>query len=87
MNALLRDRRFGRTYHHLASDEQMGRPCAPEWHAPFWHLVRSGILDMEPPDHTRVRRLVSKALTPRMAEGLRPHDLLRPWSADICRMY
>lgn len=87
VNALLRDRRFGRTYHHLASDEDMDRPSAPEWHAPFWHLVRSGILDMEPPDHTRVRRLVSKAFTPRMAEGLRPHDLLRPWSADICRMY
>lgn len=53
VNALLRDRRFGRTYHHLASDEEMDRPSAPEWHAPFWHLVRSGILDMEPPDHTR----------------------------------
>jgi cytochrome P450 len=33
VNALLRDRRFGRTYHHLASDEQIGRPSAPEWHA------------------------------------------------------
>jgi cytochrome P450 len=131
VNTLLRDRRFGRTYHHLASDEEMGRPSPPESHAPFWHLVRSGILDMEPPDHTRVRRLVSKAFTPRMAEGLRPHvqrlmdenvdavagageidlipsiaeplpvaviaqllgvpdedrHLLRPWSADICRMY
>jgi cytochrome P450 len=131
VNASLRDRRFGRTYHHLATDEEMGRPSAPEWHAPFWHLVRSGILDMEPPDHTRVRRLVSKAFTPRMAEALRPHvqrlmdenvdvvagageidlipsiaeplpvaviaqllgipdedrHLLRPWSADICRMY
>ena len=72
VNALLRDRRFGRTYHHLATDPEMGRPEAPEWHAPFWHLIRSGILDMEPPDHTRVRRLVSKAFTPKMVEGLRP---------------
>jgi cytochrome P450 len=72
VNSLLRDRRFGRTYHHLAADHEMGRPETPDWHAPFWHLIRSGILDMEPPDHTRVRRLVSKAFTPKMVEGLRP---------------
>jgi cytochrome P450 len=72
VNALLRDRRFGRTYHHVATHAEMGRPEEPDRHAPFWHLIRSGILDMEPPDHTRVRALVSKAFTPRMVEGLRP---------------
>ncbi|MGH2590811.1 MAG: cytochrome P450 [Actinomycetota bacterium] len=131
VNALLRDRRFGRTYHHLATNAEMGRPDEPEWHAPFWNLIRAGILDMEPPDHTRVRRLVAKAFTPRYVEGLRPmvqritdslvdevsgageFDMLptiaeplpvtviaemlgvpeqdrvhlRPWSADICKMY
>lgn len=131
VNALLRDRRFGRTYHHLATHAEMGRPAEPEWHAPFWNLIRSGILDMEPPDHTRVRRLVAKVFTPRYVEGLRAtvqrvmdglvadlhgageFDLLptvaeplpvtiiaemlgipetdrthlRPWSADICKMY
>ena len=71
VNALLRDRRFGRTYLHVATHAEMGRPEEPEWHAPFWHLIRSGILDMEPPDHARVRRLVAKAFTPRMVEGLR----------------
>ena len=49
----------------------MGRPPEPDWHAPFWSLIRSGILDMEPPDHTRVRRLVAKVFTPRYVEGLR----------------
>ncbi len=71
VNALLRDRRFGRTYHHIATHAEMGRPEDPDWHGPFWHLIRSGILDMEPPDHTRVRSLVSKAFTPRMVEGMR----------------
>lgn len=71
VNGLLRDRRFGRTYHHVALHAEMGRPEEPESHAPFWHLIRSGILDMEPPDHTRVRSLVSKAFTPRMVEGMR----------------
>ena len=130
VNALLRDRRFGRTYRHLAGHAEMGHPDPPEWHAPFWDLINAGILDMEPPNHTRVRRLVSKAFTPRFVEGLRPRvqaimddlvdavadagefDLLqvaeplpvtviaemlgvpetdrqhlRPWSADICKMY
>ena len=131
VNALLRDRRFGRTYHHIATHTEMGRPDEPEWHRPFWSLIRAGILDMEPPDHTRVRRLVAKAFTPRYVEGLRPmvqramdslvdgvdgmdgFDMLptiaeplpvtviaemlgvpeadrhhlRPWSADICKMY
>ena len=73
VNALLRDKRFGRTYLHVATHAQMGRPEEPEWHEPFWWLIRNGILDMEPPDHTRVRRLVSKAFTPKMVEGLRPH--------------
>ncbi|HJW62401.1 MAG TPA: cytochrome P450, partial [Actinomycetes bacterium] len=38
---------------------------------PFWHLIRNGMLDREPPDHTRLRRLVAKAFTPRMVERLR----------------
>jgi cytochrome P450 len=130
VNSLLRDRRIGRTYLHAATHAEMGHPDPPAWHGPFWDLINAGILDMEPPNHTRVRRLVSNAFTPRFVENLRPrvqgimHDLvdqvggsgefdlmqvaeplpvtviaemlgvpsadqhhLRPWSADICKMY
>ncbi|MGN6244569.1 MAG: cytochrome P450 [Motilibacteraceae bacterium] len=77
VNALLRDRRLGRSYLHVASHAEMGRPEDPEHLAPFWRLVRAGMLDVEPPDHTRLRRLVSKAFTPRTVEQLRPrvHEL------------
>jgi cytochrome P450 len=71
VNALLRDRRLGRSYLHVATHEEFGRPAEPEFLAPFWNLIRAGMLDVEPPDHTRLRRLVSKAFTPRMVEGLR----------------
>jgi len=71
VNALLRDRRFGRTYRHLATPAEMGRDPDTQAHAPFWRVVRNGMLDREPPDHTRLRALVSRAFTPRTVENLR----------------
>ncbi|MGH2684740.1 MAG: cytochrome P450, partial [Actinomycetota bacterium] len=49
VGALLRDRRLGRTYLHLASHAEMGRPEDTREAAAFWKLIRDGILDMEPP--------------------------------------
>ncbi|MDN3353905.1 cytochrome P450 [Actinomadura sp. DC4] len=83
VNALLRDRRLGRSYLHVATHEEFGRPDEPEFLAPFWSLVRAGMLDVEPPDHTRLRRLVSKAFTPRMVEGLRTR--IRELAGDLAR--
>jgi cytochrome P450 len=71
VNRLLRDRRLGRTYLHQSTHAQMDRPEPPEWHAPFHELNDAGILDMEPPDHTRLRRLVLKAFTPSTVESMR----------------
>ena len=71
VNGLLRDRRLGRTYRHVATDEEMGHAPPDPALRPFWHLIEHGILDMEPPTHTRVRRLVAKAFSPKMVESMR----------------
>jgi cytochrome P450 len=72
VDALLRDRRLGRPYLHVATHEEFGRTAEPAFLRPFWDLIRAGMLDVEPPAHTRLRRLVAKAFTARMVEGLRP---------------
>ncbi|MBY8868442.1 cytochrome P450 [Streptomyces sennicomposti] len=71
--ALLRDRRLGRTYRHRFTHAEFGRTPPPPAHEPFHVLNDHGMLDLEPPDHTRIRRLVSKAFTPRTVERLKPY--------------
>ncbi|MFB6990736.1 cytochrome P450 [Streptomyces sp. NPDC056304] len=72
VSALLRDRRLGRTYLHRFTHEEFGRTPPPAEHEPFHTLNGQGLLDLEAPDHTRIRRLVSKAFTPRTVEQLVP---------------
>ncbi|MFD8071932.1 cytochrome P450 [Streptomyces sp. NPDC059718] len=72
VSALLRDRRLGRTYLHRFTHEEFGRTAPPPEHEPFTTLNGNGLLDLEAPDHTRIRRLVSKAFTPRTVERLTP---------------
>ncbi len=73
VSALLRERRLGRTYQHRFTHEDFGRTAPRPEHEPFHTLNDHGMLDLEPPDHTRIRRLVSKAFTPRTVEQLRPY--------------
>ncbi|MGW0538463.1 cytochrome P450 [Streptomyces sp. NPDC003032] len=73
VSALLRDRRLGRTYLHRFTHEEFGRTAPPPEHEPFHVLNDNGMLDLEAPTHTRIRRLVSKAFTPRTVDRLRPY--------------
>ncbi|HEY4624985.1 MAG TPA: cytochrome P450 [Blastococcus sp.] len=62
-NAVLRDRRLGRIW---ADKEPAGR------FESFNLIHRNAILEMEPPDHTRLRRLISAAFARGHVERLRP---------------
>lgn len=81
VSALLRDRRLGRTYQHRFTHEDFGRTAPAPEHEPFHVLNDHGMLDLEPPDHTRIRRLVSKAFTPRTVERLVPY--VRDLAGDL----
>jgi cytochrome P450 len=68
----LRDRRLGRTYEHLYSHAAVGRPEPdPRW-SRFREHERWSLLSLEPPDHTRIRQLISKVFTVRSVTQLRP---------------
>ncbi|MFJ7987524.1 cytochrome P450 [Streptomyces sp. NPDC096351] len=81
VSALLRDRRLGRTYTHRFTHEEFGREAPDAAHEPFHTLNDHGLLDLEGADHGRIRRLVSKAFTPRTVEDLAP--TVRRLAADL----
>jgi unspecific monooxygenase len=71
-NLLLRDRRFGRQILHVASREELGLP-EPEAHLANFDLAeRYSLLEIEPPEHTRLRTMVNRAFVSRHIEKLRP---------------
>jgi cytochrome P450 len=79
VRSCLRDKRLGRNFRHVMSAEEIGvPPLDPRWQA-FWDSERWSLLWMEPPDHTRIRKLVAAAFTPRSVEALRKpaHELAR----------
>lgn len=73
--AILKDRRFGRDVRHAVpiddidptTFERIYPPTYPLW----TRLIRDSFIDLEPPRHTRVRRLVQWAFTRRASESYR----------------
>ncbi len=76
VSAAFRDRRLGTTFLHRYTAEELGLdPTIPAWRDPRWTdfqaFERWELLNLEPPVHTRLRRLVLEAFTPRAVEALR----------------
>lgn len=88
VHAVLRDRRLGRDYTHVFSHADVGRVDPDSRWADFHEHEAWSLLCLEPPDHTRIRRLISKVFTPSAVARLRPHidatsDALLDHCADL----
>src|SRR5919109_5296011 len=71
VRACLRDKRLGRNFRHVLTEDEIGvPPLDPRWQS-FWQTERWSLLWLEPPDHTRIRKLVAAAFTPRAVDSLR----------------
>src|SRR4029078_9487291 len=66
-------KRFGSNYQKLMPPAEVAAATPPASAAPNpMRLFAQILLNIDPPDHTRLRALISKAFTPRMIEGLQP---------------
>ena len=72
VNALLRDKRFGREILHVVTREELGWPPPKAHTAAFDLTEKYSLLALEPPAHTRLRTLVNRAFVSRHVEQLRP---------------
>ncbi|MEM7119472.1 MAG: cytochrome P450 [Chloroflexota bacterium] len=72
VSGLLRDRRFGRQISHVVPADSSLLPKKRPELQPFDHSEKFSLLQLEPPDHTRLRGLVQKAFMSRQVERLRP---------------
>ncbi|MEM9604462.1 MAG: cytochrome P450 [Pseudomonadota bacterium] len=71
VNALLRDARFGRQITHKLSREQLGWAPRPQRLCAFDAVEAHSLLNLEPPAHTAMRALVTKAFVGRRVERMR----------------
>jgi cytochrome P450 len=69
--SLLKDKRLGRSMLHILSREELGWPPPNPLIENFQRYQDNVFMDWEPPDHTRIRSLVSKVFTPKQVESLR----------------
>lgn len=68
----LRDRRLGRVFDHVMTPEDVGVPAPDPGLRPYLDIERWSLLQLEPPDHTRIRSLLAREFTPRRVADLRP---------------
>jgi cytochrome P450 len=68
----LKDDRFGKAIHQNLPPATANSYWTESDPDDPWVAINKHMLNLDPPDHTRLRTLVHKAFTPRMVENLRP---------------
>jgi unspecific monooxygenase len=68
IDRLLRDKRLGRVIHHVTAPEE--RPEPDPAHEAFHAIQAGSLLEIEPPDHTRIRTVVHAQFTPKHVRAL-----------------
>jgi cytochrome P450 len=74
----LRDRRLGRVFDHVLTHEEVGVGPPDPTLGRYLDIERWSLLQMEPPDHTRIRSLLAREFTPRRVASLAPrmHEIV-----------
>lgn len=79
----LKDRRLGRVVEPVTTRQALGLPPRDQRWSAFCALERWSLLELEPPDHRRLRGLLAQAFTPRAVTDLAgPAETL---AADLVR--
>jgi cytochrome P450 PksS len=68
VNLVLKDERFAKNRYVAMTAEQIRKL---PWVPPMFRPLERNMLDLGPPDHTRLRALVQKAFSPRLVEQMR----------------
>jgi cytochrome P450 len=68
VKALLTDERFAKNRYNALTPEQLRKH---PWVPPMFRPLERTMVDLDPPDHTRLRQFVYKAFTPRLIEQMR----------------
>ncbi len=94
VKTLLTDERFAKSRYNALTPEQLRKQ---PWVPPMFRPLERTMVDLDPPDHTRLRQFVHKAFTPRLIEQMRErvqtlaNDLLdavaRKGEMDLIREY
>ncbi|WP_337266589.1 cytochrome P450 [Oryzifoliimicrobium ureilyticus] len=72
VNGILRDRRLGRQILHIADRTELNLPDPQQRLVNFDLAERHSLLEIEPPEHTRLRTLINRSFVSRQIEQMRP---------------
>lgn len=72
VNALFRDKRLGRQILHRTTRQALGWPEPAAHTVDFDQIDACSLLELEPPNHTRLRALINRAFISRNVETLGP---------------